>query len=316
MDRLEGRGRTDADAKRTTIRLGVSHAYTRIAASPLVSAALRASGNPALRIHTGWSIPLLKELQESRLDAALMGFPGRWSPPADLRSEPVREEELVVIAPRDAKIRGITRLRDLAPHPWILNSEGCGLRARLQAEFAEAGRSLNIHVELRGSLSQHIEFVAAGFGFGLVPLCALSIHPQRREVRRVPLKETLATSLWVLWRASDRAAEARWAGIRAALIRSATARALNISVPKGRCSPCFSITPRGTMQVPAVIFTALANSGAVRFSQRSSMQASNVRLAGSITRGLLQSDVNHWRAGCQLGSGQFHASGHAFALLG
>ena len=46
------------------------------------------------------------------------------------------------------------------------------------------------------------------------------------EVRRVPLKETLATSLWVLWRASDRAAEARWAGIRAALVRSATARAL------------------------------------------------------------------------------------------
>lgn len=226
VDRLEGRGRTDAGAKRTTIRLGVSHAYTRIVASPLVSMALSASGNPALRIHTGWSIPLLKELQESRLDAALMGFPGRWSPPADLRSEPVREEELVVIAPRDARIRGITRLRDLAPHPWILNSEGCGLRARLQAEFAEAGRSLNLHVELRGSLSQHIEFVAAGFGFGLVPLCALSIHPQRREVRRVPLKETLATSLWVLWRASDRAAEARWAGIRAALVRSATARAL------------------------------------------------------------------------------------------
>lgn len=226
VDRLEGRGRADADARRTTIRLGVSHAYTRIVASPLVSAALRASGNPALRIHTGWSLPLLKELQESRLDAALMGFPGRWSPPPDLRSEPVREEELVVIAPRDARIRGVTRLRDLAPHPWILNSQGCGLRARLQAEFAEAGRSLNLHVELRGSLSQHIEFVAAGFGFGLVPLCALSIHPQRREVRRVPLKETLATNLWVLWRASDRAAEARWAGIRAALVRSATPRAL------------------------------------------------------------------------------------------
>ncbi len=226
VDRLEGRGRPDADAKRTTIRLGVSHAYTRIVASPLVSMALSRSGNPALRIHTGWSLPLLKELQESRLDAALMGFPGRWSPPADLRSEPVREEELVVIAPRDVRIRGITRLRDLAPHPWILNSEGCGLRARLQAEFSEAGRSLNLHVELRGSLSQHIEFVAAGFGFGLVPLRALSVHPQRREVRRVPLKETLTTSLWVLWRASDRATEARWAGIRAALVRSATARAL------------------------------------------------------------------------------------------
>lgn len=226
VERLASHSRREGRSGPIRIRLGVSHAYTRMVASPHVPMLLRDGGAAALSVVTGWSLPLLRELEEAHLDGALLAFPRQWAPPAGLHGQLVRREELVVIAPRDLSLSGKVRLPDLAVHPWVLNSDGCGLRARLQSDFAAAGHPLSVGIEVVGSLSQHIDFVAAGFGLGLVPRRALSIHPLRRRVHRVRLTEVLATYLWLLWRELEPAVAPHWSRLRVALVRSATPSAL------------------------------------------------------------------------------------------
>ncbi len=144
---------------------------------------------PALRpqVTCGWSGLLQKRLESVELDGVLAmgpeqqrfaeGYGGRLLCPLDI----------VVIAAKSGRLHA-GALRDCAEKGWVLNPDGCGLRAGLIRELQSQGLRLALNVETAGAQLQ-ISLVAQGLGLGLVPRAALAASPWRDEVTVLTLAD-------------------------------------------------------------------------------------------------------------------------------
>jgi DNA-binding transcriptional LysR family regulator len=169
------------------LRLGVPQSVAEIALQPALSA-LRQQF-PALRpqVTCGWSGLLQKRLESVELDGVLAmgpeqqrfaeGYGGRLLCPLDI----------VVIAAKSWRLHA-GALRDCAEKGWVLNPDGCGLRAGLIRELQSQGLRLALNVETAGAQLQ-ISLVAQGLGLGLVPRAALAASPWRDEVTVLTLAD-------------------------------------------------------------------------------------------------------------------------------
>ncbi|RXI16038.1 LysR family transcriptional regulator [Klebsiella michiganensis] len=169
------------------LRLGVPQSVAELALQPALSA-LRQQF-PALRpqVTCGWSGLLQKRLESVELDGVLAmgpeqqrfaeGYGGRLLCPLDI----------VVIAATSWRLHA-GALRDCAEKGWVLNSDGCGLRAGLIRELQSQGLRLALNVETAGAQLQ-ISLVAQGLGLGLVPRAALAASPWRDEVTVLTLAD-------------------------------------------------------------------------------------------------------------------------------
>ncbi|AVE76944.1 LysR family transcriptional regulator [Klebsiella michiganensis] len=169
------------------LRLGVPQSVAEIALQPALSA-LRQQF-PALRpqVTCGWSGLLQKRLESVELDGVLAmgpeqqrfaeGYGGRLLCPLDI----------VVIAAKSWRLHA-GALRDCAEKGWVLNPDGCGLRAELIRELQSQGLRLALNVETAGAQLQ-ISLVAQGLGLGLVPRAALAASPWRDEVTVLTLAD-------------------------------------------------------------------------------------------------------------------------------
>ena len=89
-------------------------------------------------------------------------------------------------------------LRECAEQGWILNPDGCGLRAGLIRELQSQGLRLTLNVESAGAQLQ-MALVAQGLGLGLVPRAALAASPWREELMVLELSDFQpAVSLWLI----------------------------------------------------------------------------------------------------------------------
>lgn len=169
------------------LRLGVPQSVAEIALQPALSA-LRQQF-PALRpqVTCGWSGLLQKRLESVELDGVLAmgpeqqrfaeGYGGRLLCPLDI----------VVIAAKSWRLHA-GALRDCAEKGWVLNPDGCGLRAGLIRVLQSQGLRLALNVETAGAQLQ-ISLVAQGLGLGLVPRAALAASPWRDEVTVLTLAD-------------------------------------------------------------------------------------------------------------------------------
>ena len=169
------------------LRLGAPQSVAEIALQPALSA-LRQQF-PALRpqVTCGWSGLLQKRLESVELDGVLAmgpeqqrfaeGYGGRLLCPLDI----------VVIAAKSGRLHA-GALRDCAEKGWVLNPDGCGLRAGLIRELQSQGLRLALNVETAGAQLQ-ISLVAQGLGLGLVPRAALAASPWRDEVTVLTLAD-------------------------------------------------------------------------------------------------------------------------------
>jgi len=169
------------------LRLGVPQSVAEIALQPALTA-LRQQF-PALRpqVTCGWSGLLQKRLESVELDGVLAmgpeqqrfaeGYGGRLLCPLDI----------VVIAAKSGRLHA-GALRDCAEKGWVLNPDGCGLRAGLIRELQSQGLRLALNVETAGAQLQ-ISLVAQGLGLGLVPRAALAASPWRDEVTVLTLAD-------------------------------------------------------------------------------------------------------------------------------
>lgn len=169
------------------LRLGVPQSVAEIALQPALTA-LRQQF-PALRpqVTCGWSGLLQKRLESVELDGVLAmgpeqqrfaeGYGGRLLCPLDI----------VVIAAKNWRLHA-GALRDCAEKGWVLNPDGCGLRAGLIRELQSQGLRLALNVETAGAQLQ-ISLVAQGLGLGLVPRAALAASPWRDEVTILTLAD-------------------------------------------------------------------------------------------------------------------------------
>lgn len=169
------------------LRLGVPQSVAEIALQPAL-AALRQQF-PALQpqVTCGWSGLLQRRLESVELDGVLAmgpeqlifaeGYSGRLLCPLDI----------VVIAAKSWRLHA-GALRDCAEKGWVLNPDGCGLRAGLIRELHSQGLRLALNVETAGAQLQ-ISLVAQGLGLGLVPRAALAASPWRDEVTVLTLAD-------------------------------------------------------------------------------------------------------------------------------
>ena len=105
--------------------------------------------------------------------------------------------EVVPIVGRRLNLRA-SSLRECAEQGWILNPDGCGLRAGLIRELQSQGLRLKLNVESAGEQLQ-IALVAQGLGPGLVPRAALANSPWRDEIAVLNLSDFQpAVSLWLI----------------------------------------------------------------------------------------------------------------------
>ena len=154
---------------------------------------------PALQpqVTCGWSGLLQKRLESVELDGVLAmgpeqqrfaeGYGGRLLCPLDI----------VVIAAKSWRLHA-GALRDCAEKGWVLNPDGCGLRAGLIRELQSQGLRLALNVETAGAQLQ-ISLVAQGLGLGLVPRAALAASPWRDDVAVLTLADFQpAVHLWLV----------------------------------------------------------------------------------------------------------------------
>ena len=199
-------------------RLGVSHAMVRLLGGSAVSRWMSSHPRLALKVESNWSLALVGQLREKRLDAALGPFSPTWQPPEGLRGVRYGEDQLVFVAPTGMKVPAHPTLPKLMDHSWILNPDGCGVRAFLQRTFADNGRLVLPAVEVTGDFGVLLELVAAGLGVTLAPRWMAETHPMAGRLQVHPLAEGgPCTAFWLCSRPLPRSLGPVIDGLEAAL---------------------------------------------------------------------------------------------------
>ncbi|SCW43601.1 DNA-binding transcriptional regulator, LysR family [Klebsiella quasipneumoniae] len=182
---------------RGALRLGVPQSISEIAL-PAALAAL-SQQFPALspQVACGWSGELQRRLENGELDGRLAMGPAQQTFAEGYSGRLLCPLEVVPIAARRLNLRA-SSLRECVEQGWILNPDGCGLRAGLIRELQSQGLRLKLNVESAGAQLQ-MALVAQGLGLGLVPRAALAASPWRDELEVVNLSDFQpAVSLWLI----------------------------------------------------------------------------------------------------------------------
>ena len=184
--------------KRETKKLyGVPQSISEIAL-PAALAAL-SQQFPALspQVTCGWSGELQRRLENGELDGMLAMGPAQQTLAEGYSGRLLCPLEVVPIAARRLNLRA-SSLRECVEQGWILNPDGCGLRAGLIRELQSQGLRLKLNIESAGAQLQ-MALVAQGLGLGLVPRAALAASPWRDELEVVNLSDFQpAVSLWLI----------------------------------------------------------------------------------------------------------------------
>jgi DNA-binding transcriptional LysR family regulator len=106
--------------------------------------------------------------------------------PADLEFEPVMEDELVLIAPREHDLarRPSVKLADIAKHPLLVTNAASTTRATIEDCLAREHLEVKVGMELE---RWHVikEFVAAGQGIAVVPRFTVQQDEDRIAIRPI-----------------------------------------------------------------------------------------------------------------------------------
>lgn len=143
--------------------LGTLETTVALRLSPILSSFARMYPQVRLSLTTGTSCSLTADVAECRLDGAFIAGPLDH---ADLHSETIFQEELVLVTPKT--MGSLEHLRSVQDLKIIVFRLGCSYRQRLEALLAEMGILVNTPLEF-GSMDAIIACVAAGIGITLLP---------------------------------------------------------------------------------------------------------------------------------------------------
>lgn len=177
------------------LRLGVPQSVAEIALQPALLALRQQFPQLQPQVTCGWSGLLQKRLESVELDGMLAMGPAQQVFADGYVGRLLCSLDIVVIAAKSLRLQA-AELRDCASQGWVLNPDGCGLRAGLIRELQAQGLRLQLNVETAGAHLQ-IGLVAQGQGLGLVPRAALAASPWRDEVTPLTLADFQpAVCLW------------------------------------------------------------------------------------------------------------------------
>lgn len=180
-------------------RLGLTHGIGELLLPGLVAMLRTRWPSLAPRVETGWAGPLLDRLALGELDAALVFAARDTALPPRVTAERLCATRLVVVAARGACPKR-ARLADLHARGWILNPDGCGLRAGLKRALDAQRLPVNIALDTF-SRDVQLQAVADGFGLGLLPQPLLDTSPLRDALDIVNVSDfRMSIDLWLVQR--------------------------------------------------------------------------------------------------------------------
>ncbi len=157
------------------VRIGCIGTTGRWMASPLLGRL--AERHPALRpvLVDATTTSLTPRVLDGDLDMAIVNTP---VVEAGLESEPLFDEERIIVAPADHPLadRGTINVADLADHPVMLTPRGTTFRDAIDQELAAAGVRLTAAAEVDG-LRLLASLAYQGYAPALLPASAVSGYP-------------------------------------------------------------------------------------------------------------------------------------------
>ena len=157
------------------VRIGCIGTTGRWMASPLLGRL--AERHPALRpvLVDATTTSLTPRVLDGDLDMAIVNTP---VVEAGLESEPLFDEERIIVAPADHPLadRGTIDVADLAEHPVMLTPRGTTFRDAIDQELAAAGVRLTAAAEVDG-LRLLASLAYQGYAPALLPASAVSGYP-------------------------------------------------------------------------------------------------------------------------------------------
>ena len=157
------------------VRIGCIGTTGRWMASPLLGRL--AERHPALRpvLVEATTTSLTPRVLDGDLDMAIVNTP---VVEAGLESEPLFDEERIIVAPADHSLadRGTIDVADLVEHPVMLTPRGTTFRDAIDQELAAAGVRLTAAAEVDG-LRLLASLAYQGYAPALLPASAVSGYP-------------------------------------------------------------------------------------------------------------------------------------------
>ena len=157
------------------VRIGCIGTTGRWMASPLLGRL--AERHPALRpvLVEATTTSLTPRVLDGDLDMAIVNTP---VVEAGLESEPLFDEERIIVAPADHSLadRGTIDVADLAEHPVMLTPRGTTFRDAIDQELAATGVRLTAAAEVDG-LRLLASLAYQGYAPALLPASAVSGYP-------------------------------------------------------------------------------------------------------------------------------------------
>lgn len=171
------------------VRIGLPGTISSIVALPLMEKARRAYPRITLTIAEAMSGFVADWIDEGRIDLALL-YDERQA--ERLVSEPLLEEELVVLWPGDAEVAAEIPLAALRDVPLVLPSGAHGLRLLIDTAFQSLGFRPQVAVEI-DSYTSIKQLVGAGFGASILPAHAATAEIRRNALR---ISQIAEPGLW------------------------------------------------------------------------------------------------------------------------
>ncbi len=154
-----------------------------------------------LRIQAGWSSGLVESLEQGLLDVAAVAFSERTPPPKGLVARSFGRQSIKVVASPSLGLRARVGLQELSAYPWVINQNGCGMRASLKRALDAQGLPCDVAVEAFGAELQ-LSLVARGNGIGLVTADLLAASAYRDDLKVLSVSDfKLDLVAWLIHRA-------------------------------------------------------------------------------------------------------------------
>ena len=184
------------------VALGLPPSLARMLTVPLIRAAKSRLPQAQISIGEGLSSALLAQVQQGRLDAAMVYDTQNWP---DVDITPMRNEALVLITKRPSGLAQDpppppVNLAAIAQTPLVIPRRPNAIRQAVERRLATAGYALNVALEVDG-VAAILDLVLDGAGGALLPPYAVSrsVRPSDFVVQRIAnnaldLPVVLATS--------------------------------------------------------------------------------------------------------------------------
>ena len=170
------------------LRLGMPPMLADMALAGPVDALRATFPKLTLRIQGGWSPGLVEQVEQGNLDVAAIVYAVSSQPPSSMIAQAFKRQTIKVVASPKLGLKSRVTLSDLAPHPWVLSQNGCGMRSTLRQAVEGQGLHFNVGVEAFGSDLQ-LSLVSRGAGIGLVTPDALAASRHRHELKVLSVKD-------------------------------------------------------------------------------------------------------------------------------